>query len=246
MGLLRVSRSTFHAISDIGCGRKKNEDYWACLEEQGLYVLADGIGGAPAGDLASKMGVDTFLEAMERGLSLFFPQPNLEQALSLLRYALKTANDVVYEKSRSQKNFRGMGTTLSALYFLDASQVLMAHVGDSRVYRFRKAILQQLSKDDSVFAKKQLCGKKKFIYKRFLTKALGQKRGIFATVEKHQYDPEDLFVLCSDGLSDCLQVKEMQQILGQDSQIHRKTKALVDSVIEREGQDNITVILIGS
>lgn len=234
----------FHAVSDIGCGRRQNQDYWGLLEDQGLYVVADGIGGAPAGDLASKMAVDIFLDSMQRCISLLPAKVKSDHAASLLRFACKTANDSIYRKSCSERSLRGMGTTLSALYFLDSTKVLLAHVGDSRAYCLRGEHLVQLSRDNCTFAKKPLYTKEKLVYKRLLTKALGQKSSFTAHVEIFERQLDDFFVLCTDGLSDYLRKSDIQKLLQKKLSLEEKTKSLVNTAIERGGLDNITVIVV--
>ena len=186
-----------YGISDIGLQRENNEDVWAELPEEHLYVLADGMGGHQAGEVASSEAVSCFCELMRKVLA----KENRALDLQEMRYAIKSGielvNQIIYEMGKGDESLLGMGTTLCCIHF-HPEGIVYAHVGDSRIYRLRNNKLYQLTKDHSLL--RELTDKgslnksdiKEFAYKNIITKAVGTEPYVSPTVQTTDYHEYDL------------------------------------------------------
>lgn len=224
----------YAGISDIGLSRPNNEDAWAAIP--GFFALADGMGGRRAGEIAAK-------EAIEQLFISFRPGDDPVKALSL---AIENANHTVFEKGRASQQLSGMGTTLCCLYW-HAKGVVYAHVGDSRIYRFRKTKLEQLTEDHSLFSKLQLLGKSSsdsYPYKNVITRAIGTSRKVTPEISFIPFERYDLFLLCSDGLSDALSIQDMEKILQRSDTLQSAATHLIEKAKIKGSNDNITVLLV--
>lgn len=233
-------------LSDVGLVRQNNEDVWAELPELHFYVLADGMGGHLAGEVAAREAVDTFCRIVQKN---FKEKKSLDESKELIRHALEQVNAHVFKMSRSVPDFKGMGTTLCILYLHDEG-VIIAHVGDSRIYRLRKGKLEQMTKDHSLvselvelgqIAEHQACD---FVYKNIITRAIGTESSVEPTVKSVECFPEDTYLLCSDGLSDLLTSAEIEAIMKNQHLLSQSAKALVDRAKEKGGHDNITLVMV--
>ncbi|RTZ58984.1 MAG: Stp1/IreP family PP2C-type Ser/Thr phosphatase [Gammaproteobacteria bacterium] len=230
------------ALSDIGCIREKNEDSLHIDPGLGLAVLADGMGGHRAGDVASQLAVDTVVEMM----LLADRQKDLQ---NLLRKSLLQANQEVYESSRKNTDQFGMGTTLVAA-LLQGNLAHIAHVGDSRAYLLDKDKLTQVTEDHTYLAQIERLGADagQIIADSAVAKMLVRAIGIEPEVEIDHCEiplkPGDCLLLCSDGLTDMLSDEEIRDILLQNKQGESTAEKLIQQANRKGGPDNVSVILI--
>ena len=224
--------------SDQGRVRTNNEDAISFDTTAGIAVLADGMGGLNAGEVASRIAVDTVFTA------LLSRQPLLE--------AVTAANLRVFESARSNKSWRNMGTTLVAAV-IEAGELRFANVGDSRVYRCRAGSLEQLSVDHSVVQQLRDAGalSDEEVWlapnRNIITRALGLEANVEVDLLNVPLEPADLFLLCSDGLSDMLRHEELQAIFEYNAgEPGNLVDALVDAANIAGGADNISVLLVGA
>lgn len=234
-------------ISDIGLIRDHNEDVWAAYPERGLFLLADGMGGHAAGEIAADESVSYLYELVKK----WHPtkQTSPDEAVSFFRESLTKVNTSIYQKGQAESSLTGMGTTICALYFLQM-HAIVAHVGDSRIYRLRNKELEQLTEDHSLVAELVSLGAMKsdesetFPYKHILTRAIGTHPTIEATVNYLTVQPHDCYLLCSDGLTNYISDADIERLLDQDLPLSERAQALVDLANEHGGGDNITLVLV--
>ena len=227
----------FCGITDIGTNRVTNEDVFASLVECGFFALADGMGGHKAGEVAAKEAI-SFICSSIKHIHTSHDQKNLEQLSLSLKKLFENANDWIYKLSRSHENFFGMGTTLCSLLFFD-SKVIFSNVGDSRIYLFRKNELILLTQDHSTIVKN-----KQNKTKKFLTQVIGSSKVISPQIESLDPEDGDLYLICSDGLSDFIKNEYIQLILKSKFNLEEKTKILIETAKKQGSTDNITVILV--
>ena len=229
------------ALSDVGLSRKNNEDNFSICAPH-LYVVADGMGGHQAGEVASKIAVTTVKEyVLKYG-------PNQLDG-DLLRDAIREANRQVFEAAAARPDCTGMGTTVSAVIVRD-SQIHWAHVGDSRIYLFREGKAELITDDHSVVWQllKQggITSEEAEVHpkRNMLTRAVGIDAEIEVDVGSNPFFVGDQLILCTDGLTNLVSGEELAQITTQFSDAEETVKYLVNQAKERGGFDNITVILI--
>lgn len=245
---LRIARHT-----DTGQLRTRNEDAIASDASIGLAVLADGMGGYNAGDVASQMATLTITAELISGFNRAHQsgkQVDSEQASSLMSDAVHAANIAIYQVANEQEQCEGMGTTLVLSLFVD-NRVVIGHIGDSRAYVLRNDQLKQLTNDHSLLQEQIDSGlltleqAKLATYKNFVTKALGVDPVTDLEINTHHVEVGDLYLLCSDGLTDMLEPYEIETTLieGQDD-LESLANTLIRKANQRGGKDNISVILI--
>ncbi|HUY92934.1 MAG TPA: PP2C family serine/threonine-protein phosphatase [Pirellulales bacterium] len=238
------------AISDVGLRRSNNQDSYAVAlagapelwaRRGHLFMVSDGMGAHAAGELASKMATDTVPHTYNKLLE--------EPPPGAIRQAIEDANGRIHTRGQANLDFRGMGTTTSALVLLPEG-ALVAHVGDSRVYRVRENRIEQLSFDHSLVWEMMAAGKIResevpsYIPKNIITRSLGPSAHVQVDLEgPYPLAPGDTFLLCSDGLSGQVSDEEMGAILGALPP-REAAQMLVDLANLRGGPDNITVIVI--
>ncbi|MBR0407818.1 MAG: Stp1/IreP family PP2C-type Ser/Thr phosphatase [Clostridia bacterium] len=227
------------ARTHIGNVRASNQDALLVLPGvYGVYGVADGMGGHKAGDVASKMAVSV----VERLLRNQAPSPKLLQS------AIEEANALIYEEQLNNPDYSGMGTTMT-LIWEDADRVLLGHVGDSRAYRVRKKSISQVSRDHSMVAemvRKGLITEEEarvHPYRNIITRALGTAETIEVDVEELDKKPGDLYLLCSDGLSEYIRDEEMLYLLRKHPSLEEAADVLLNLALEGGGRDNISVVL---
>lgn len=236
-------------ISDIGLVRTNNEDFWEIVPEVRFYVLADGMGGHQAGEIAAKETVQELCKTIKETFKSSKKAPTLLDSHRIIRQAIQQVNLHVYNMSLAQESLEGMGTTLCAA-LIHESGLVYAHVGDSRIYRFRNQHLQLLTKDHSLISDLMDFGQigeirpNECTFKNVLTKAVGTERSIEPSVHVTDILPNDTFMLCSDGLTDMLNRKEMEGCFQSFLSIEETAQNLVKKAKEKGGVDNITVVLI--
>ena len=246
----------YAAASDRGRIRKNNEDAFLADPDLGIFAVADGMGGHAAGEVASRMALDTLRESIARGRQNKEPafSPDRTAVLSfptaLLVNGIRLANQTIYQCSQDQEEYNGMGTTLVAVYFFDSSAVV-AHVGDSRLYHLRGQNIEQVTEDHSLVweqFKQGLIPKQALSsspMKNIVTRALGMQPNVDVEVRDLSPGQGDQLLLCSDGLSDLLQDEDMARLVKEASgDLNRACEDLIGLANQRGGKDNITVLLI--
>jgi protein phosphatase len=248
---------TFCGLSDIGRNRSSNQDVWTAEPEYGFFALADGIGGRKGGDIAAKETI--------RALSQSIRQLDTAETSSFLlteelRNAIEQANQWVYRLGCENEPLFGMGTTLCCLLWT-REKIYYAHVGDSRIYRFRENRLELLTRDHSLFQRwvskgMPLGPSSPPPPKNIITRAIGKATEANPEIAFCSREPEDLFLLCSDGLSDAILFSELQDILveygvlqgpsGHSSPLENAAKTMIERAKNKGSGDNITVLMIRS
>ena len=225
------------AASDVGRVRKANEDSFHVRAP--LFVVADGMGGAQAGEVASQIAADAFKEPLDESLP---PEPRMANVV-------RAANLEIHRQSASDANLQGMGTTLTALLLGD-DEITIAHVGDSRAYRLRSGELERLTRDHSLVGEMVRRGAiteaeaEVHPQRSILTRALGPESEIEVDTLSHSVRSGDIYLLCSDGLTGMVDEATIQEVLASDRPMKEMADDLIRRANERGGVDNITVVLL--
>lgn len=236
-------------LSDIGLVRQNNEDVWSVVPECQLYVLADGMGGHQAGEIAAREAVNSLCQLIKKTFTQPKQNKSFQEACLALEHAIETVNSVIFRMGRQYPDLRGMGTTLCCLQVF-AEGAIIAHVGDSRIYRVRDGLIELMTKDHSLLSELVELGQiseqntAEFMYKNILTKAVGTEPSVKPTVVTAEIKSGDIFLLCTDGLSDMLALKDIELMINSYESIDESAKALVEESNERGGLDNVTVLLV--
>ena len=230
-----------HGSSDQGRRREHNEDAFLILNGE-LFAIADGMGGYAAGEVASQMAVDTLTACWESGhYGDFAPDPKLPKLGDQLVRAIKTANRAIFDEAARDEAKRGMGTTVIAALFSPRKQrAFLAHVGDSRIYRYRAGLLEQLTQDHTLGALLGVPGRRG----AQLTRALGIAPDVEVDLLVDTPEAGDLYLLCSDGLSKMVPNEEIQTMLASTEDLDADVARLIAEANERGGKDNVSVILV--
>jgi serine/threonine protein phosphatase PrpC len=241
------------AKTDTGLVRSHNEDSIAHSHEHGLVILADGMGGYNAGEVASSIATSTLKEAVERQLRSidWLARSNQSKYIQqLLVGSVERANSAILDAARAEPQFSGMGTTLVAAVF-HQNKLTIAHVGDSRVYRLRRGELALITRDHSLLQEQIDAGMIDPELARFssnrnlITRAVGVDHLVEVEIHDHLTQSGDVYLLCSDGLSDMLSMQEIGEILNKTaSDLELTCDALVARANKNGGRDNTSVILI--
>ena len=246
MVLFSTFQITSVGMSDIGQVREHNEDVWAAFPDRGLFLLADGMGGHAAGEVAAAGAVDHLQELVK----VWHPtkQTTPDEAVVFLREAFTKVNRVIYQEGVADPALAGMGTTLCALYFLQ-THVVLAHVGDSRIYLLRNGFLEQLTEDHSLVSEMVELGAIKLEesgsspYKHILTRAIGTHPNVEPTVNYLSVEEGDCYLMCSDGLTNFISDTEIEATLKQETSLQERAHELIALANAHGGGDNITVVL---
>jgi PPM family protein phosphatase len=234
VNVLRAAEAT--CKTDTGRQRRDNED--AAYARAPVFVVADGMGGAQAGEVASRIAI----EAFEQGL------PDDGSPEERLASRVREANHQIYERSRADRGRAGMGTTLTAAY-VDDAHVAIAHVGDSRAYLFRDGTLQRLTQDHSLVDELVRRGKlteeqaAEHPQRSIITRALGPEPDVEVDTWTYPARAGDVILLCSDGLTSMISEERVREILESQHNLEAVADALINEANEAGGRDNITVVL---
>jgi protein phosphatase len=231
------------ARSDVGMRRTANEDAFAIAPALGLYLVADGMGGHVAGQIASRLAAESTVEALQKVA---------ERSATLtekLRYCVAAANHQVHATARAKPELAGMGTTLVAL-LAGGGRLALAHVGDSRAYLVRGGRIRQLTDDHSLVA--ELVRRREISpddaqghpHRHVLTRALGVRRSVDADLAELTPAAGDVIVLCSDGLTTHVQDPEIAALVAAEADLDAACARLVGLANARGGDDNVTVALV--
>ncbi len=247
----------FVARTDVGQVRDHNEDFITEKESLGFAVLADGMGGMNAGEVASSMAVALLVDELSdyrNGQSLLAAELNESDAsLSIegqvLRKAVEKANDAVFHVSQTQPQCKGMGTTIVVCYYYN-NKVAIAHIGDSRVYRLRAGVMEQITKDHSfvqelidkgLFTREEARTSNK---KNVVTRALGVAPFVEVEVHEHEVEPGDIYLMCSDGLHDLVPDRDIERsMIELGPNLNELAAHLINLANASGGKDNISIIL---
>jgi len=245
---------TFVGQTDTGRVREHNEDTIASDVDVGLLVLADGMGGYNAGEVASGIAVKTITNLVREGLAredlgALDRATGLTRPSIVLRDAITRANKIIYQTARSQAECEGMGTTVVAALFYD-NKISIAHVGDSRLYRQRGSQISQVTMDHSLLQELVDRGfyspeeAQRAANNDYVTRALGVEPQVEVEVQEHPVDKGDIFILCSDGLSDMVEDEDIRLTISTfGANLDTVAKQLIQLANENGGRDNVSVVL---
>jgi len=240
--------------TDVGSLRDHNEDTIGCDESMGLAVLADGMGGHRGGEMASAITVSTILESISsKAGKINSGETDDKTGFSLesllVHEAVTLANRNVHESSLAHAQYRGMGTTVVVLLFYD-NRFTVAHVGDSRLYRLRDGILEQITRDHSLM--QELIDRgfytpeqaRNSLNKNLVTRAIGIDETVQVDIQEDIVMLDDIYLLCSDGVNDMLEDEIIESILVENSNdLEQAASEIIRMANEYGGKDNISAIL---
>ena len=244
----------FAEITDTGRVREHNEDAIGTLPDIGLMVVADGMGGYNAGEVASGIAIQIVTELATIGAGReegddIDPHSGLMRQTIVLRDAVYRANKIIYQTAQSQTHCEGMGTTIVACMFCD-NKISIAHVGDSRAYRMRGGQLEQITLDHSLLQELVDRGfyseeeAQRSTNRNYVTRALGVEPTVEVEVNEHEVLPDDIYLLCSDGLPDMVEDDEIHLTISTfTASLEVVGQQLVDLANDHGGRDNISVML---
>jgi protein phosphatase len=242
------------SVSDTGKVREHNEDAIATHIDSGLLVLADGMGGYNAGEVASGIAVKTVMELVTEAVAhgdrnVPEPETGLMRQSIVLRDAVARANKIIHQTAKSQPQCEGMGTTIVACLFFD-NRVSIAHVGDSRLYRLRRNRFEQLTLDHSLLQELVDRGfyspeeAARSTNRNYVTRALGVEPGVNVAIQETEAQQGDVYMLCSDGLCDMVEDEDIHLTISTFSaSLDTMGQQLVQLSNDNGGKDNISVIL---
>lgn len=238
------------AQTDPGLVRKNNEDAVMFDSGTGLCLLADGMGGYNAGEVASGMAVAFINSEMGRWLAQAGVQASAKEVRRAMEICVENANHSILNAARSNRHYQGMGTTLVIGVFQD-NRLVLGHIGDSRCYRLRGQELAQLTKDHSLLQEQIDAGlmtpeqAQTSQNRNLITRALGVDDEVLMEIGEHRVEPGDTYLMCSDGLSDMVEDEDLAVIL-RDTRISMEQKklALIEAAKVGGGRDNISVLLV--
>ncbi len=238
----------FSIRTDPGLARENNEDSVTVDEPTRLAILADGMGGYNAGEIASGMATTFIKSELGRWLAQAGRHANAKEVRRAMEICVDNANRSIFNAANSNPQYSGMGTTLVVGVFQDG-RLLLGHIGDSRCYRLRGSELAQITKDHSLLQEQMDAGlitpeqAAVSTNKNLVTRALGVEDAVLLDVNEHRVEPGDIYLMCSDGLSDMLDDPGIARILAGDVTLEEKAVQLVDAANANGGRDNISVML---
>ena len=242
-------------LTDTGKVREHNEDAITSDADIGLFVLADGMGGYNAGEVASGIAAKTVMNLVREAYSVqdlsgTDKATGLSRPAVILRDAIARANKIIHHTAKSQEQCEGMGTTIVAGLFFD-NRVIMAHVGDSRMYRLRGERFEQVTMDHSLLQELVDRGfytpeeAQRVTNKNYVTRALGVEVSVDIEIHEEPVQRGDYLVLCSDGLSDMVEDEDIHLTISTfGSNLDTVSKQLVQLANDNGGRDNISVMMI--
>jgi protein phosphatase len=243
------------SLTNPGMVRSHNEDSVACDAACGLVVLADGMGGYNAGEVASGIAVSVVASEICQRLQEASPIERDEESgdelgLALLRDNIRKANLSIYQAAQSQPQYAGMGTTIVAGLFYDNS-VVVGHVGDSRMYRLRDGVLETITRDHSLLQEQIDSGMisiedaRLSKNKNLVTRAVGIDADVVPEMHVHEARIGDIYLLCSDGLNDMVEDEDIQSSLyAMQGNLPMAAEQLIQQANDNGGRDNVSVVLI--
>jgi len=238
-----ISEINFVGKSDNGLKRTNNEDCFMVRSELGFCLVADGMGGAAAGEIASRIFAETTLELFSSSAGR-----SEKETIELVQRAFNFANERILSHVKKNPHHKGMGCTAELMAFSDKGFVI-GHMGDSRTYCLRDGQLKQLTQDHSL-VQNQIDQRlitpaeaRNHPLRNVILRAVGIKKKLVLDLVRGITFPGDLFLLCSDGLSDMVDDNQIRNILFSTTPLHQKVEKLIESANAAGGYDNITVVL---
>ncbi|WP_437808676.1 Stp1/IreP family PP2C-type Ser/Thr phosphatase [Sorangium sp. So ce1078] len=243
-------------MTDVGLQRDHNEDSYAVLSEYDLFIVADGMGGHRAGDVASRLATESIADffrstSREDATWPFHFDTSLSEEENRLQAGIRVANRQIFERSIRSRDCAGMGTTVvGALFSKKKNRIYVGHVGDSRAYRVRKGSISQLTRDHSLFndyimAMPELTEEQRAeLPRNVITRALGMNDSVAVDLISDEPQPGDVYLLCSDGLSGMLSDDQILQIVSSTEEVPEMCRRLIAKANENGGEDNITALVI--
>jgi serine/threonine protein phosphatase PrpC len=234
--------------TDVGLVREVNEDRASVvidLKGFTLAIVADGMGGHKAGEVASQIAVST----IEQELQLINEEMPLLDCKTAINDAILTANRRIYDLAFDQEQFFGMGTTV-VVVLANKEFLVIAHIGDSRAYKINEHSIVQLTRDHSLvnelIKSGQISADEAITHPRrnVLTRALGTEKHVVVDIQHHPWDEREQLLLCSDGLTGLVEQTHIHSILLENHDLEWKVQKLVESALEAGGEDNVTVVLL--
>lgn len=246
----------YAAKTDVGMKRTHNEDYFSLIEDEQLFLVADGMGGHASGEVASKLAAETIGEFYQRTREdedATWPY-KMDRSLSYIENRLvcgiKLANQRIFETSNRDLRYKGMGTTVVSC-LVSGDKIYIGHVGDSRAYRIRDNEISQLTRDHSLLedykeAKPDMTEEEErnFPHKNVITRALGMRETVQVDIRSYPVQSGDVYVLCSDGLSGMVIDEQIAEIATGATSLERAVAELVDAANRNGGTDNVTTLLL--
>ena len=240
------------AVTDVGKVRAINEDHFSVGENMGLFMVADGLGGQNAGEIASKMAIDIIKSHLNNKKDPFVGEykDEFSQDTNRMLSGIRLANSAIYAAGQRNSEQQGMGSTISSVC-INGDVISLAHVGDSRIYRVREGLLERLTVDHSLVEeqlKRGLISEEEAAesrYKNVITRALGAEETILIDADEEVLFDRDKILLCTDGLTDMVGEEDIERIiLRSENDLQKACEELVNSANDKGGIDNITVILV--
>jgi serine/threonine protein phosphatase PrpC len=234
--------------TDPGLTRENNEDSVTLDDETQLAILADGMGGYSAGEVASGMATTFIKSELGRWLSQAGRQANAREVRRAMEICVDNANRSIFNAANFNPHYSGMGTTLVVGVFQDG-RLILGHIGDSRCYRLRGDDFTQITKDHSLLQEQMDAGlitpqqAATSNNKNLVTRALGVEDAVLLEVNEHRVDAGDIYLMCSDGLSDMVDDDGIARILGSNASLQEKAVQLIAAANANGGRDNISVLL---
>lgn len=241
----------FFAQTDTGRTRGNNEDSIAFNAACGLGVLADGMGGYNAGEVASDMATTSIAADLGRWLADAGAQAQAKEIRRAMELSVERANLSIYNAAHTHPQYAGMGTTLVVGVFLN-HRLVLGHIGDSRCYRWRQGALQQITRDHSLLQEQLDAGlitpeeAVGSLNRNLVTRAVGVEKAVMLEVTEHTVEPGDLYLMCSDGLTDMLGDAAIAGILAGNGTLDGQASRLIEHANARGGRDNISVLLVNA
>jgi serine/threonine protein phosphatase PrpC len=253
-------RLEFHVQTDVGIQRQRNEDAFMVAESLGLTVVADGMGGHAGGNIAAQLAtkeiLESFVEAFEcetpptpEAAKIREPGNRVEDG-EFLRRAISRANEAVYTKGNLHEELRDMGTTIVAAWFR-GEYIVIGSVGDSRIYRLRNGEFTQITTDHSwvgELLRRNLITEDEAIshpLKNIITRALGMDGKVSVDIIVNDLEAGDLYIMCTDGLTDCVEDREIRTMLNDNlPDLGKANETLVNAANDAAGADNVTIALV--
>jgi PPM family protein phosphatase len=243
------------ALTDVGKVREHNEDHIGGQPELGLWVLADGMGGYNAGEVASGIAVKTIIDLVTEACKRekrneIEPGTGFMRQTIVLRDAIARANKIIHQTAQSQPQCEGMGTTLVACLFYD-DKASIAHVGDSRLYRMRDNRFEQITMDHSLLQELVDRGfysqeeAQRSTNRNYVTRALGVESNVDVEVQEVEARKGDYFLMCSDGLPDMVEDEDIHLTINTfDTDVQTIAEQLIKLTNDNGGRDNVSVVLV--
>lgn len=234
--------------TDPGLARANNEDAVAFDALTRLCILADGMGGYNAGEVASGMAAAFIKSEMGRWLSQAGRHANAKEVRRAMEICVENANHSIFNAANSNPQYTGMGTTLVVGVFQD-DRLTLGHIGDSRCYRLRGGEFQQITKDHSLLQEQLDAGlitaeqALTSLNKNLVTRALGVEDSVLLEVHEHRVEVGDIYLMCSDGLSDMVNDAGIAEVMLTNGSLEQKSKQLIAAANGGGGRDNISVLL---